>query len=89
LEKEPTKLDLRIPMGSMFTLMGMILTVFGMITRGKETVYASSLGINANLFYGPALLIFGFLLLLPARMEQKKLEAASAQLQAKKAKKKR
>ena len=34
------RLDLRIPMGMMFTLVGMILTAFGLSTRGSA-IYAA------------------------------------------------
>ena len=36
-------LDLRIPMGLMFSLIGMILSAFGLSTRGNEALYARSL----------------------------------------------
>ncbi len=52
-------LDLRIPMGLMFTLVGIILTAFGIATRSNTELYARSLGINANLWWGIVLLIFG------------------------------
>ena len=44
-------LDLRIPMGAMFTLVGVILTVFGLATNGNLRLYAPSLCINANLWW--------------------------------------
>ena len=43
-------LDLRIPMGLMFTLVGIILVAFGLATNGNAELYARCLGINANLF---------------------------------------
>ena len=52
-------LDLRIPMGLMFTLVGIILVAFGLATNGNTELYARSLGINANLWWGLVLLIFG------------------------------
>jgi hypothetical protein len=52
-------LDLRIPMGLMFTLVGIILVAFGLATNGNTELYARSLGINANLWWGFVLLIFG------------------------------
>ena len=52
-------LDLRIPMGLMFTLTGLILTVFGLATNGNAALYAKSLGINVNLWWGLVLLAFG------------------------------
>ena len=64
-------LDLRIPMGLMFTLVGLILTVFGAATNGSE-IYARSLGINANLYWGIVLLIFGTMMYILGRRGQKK-----------------
>jgi membrane-bound ClpP family serine protease len=67
-------LDLRIPMGLMFTLSGLILTVFGFATRGDAQLYAKSLGINANLWWGLVLLTFGLTMFLLGRHTQKRLE---------------
>jgi hypothetical protein len=65
-------LDLRIPMGLMFTLVGVILSVFGLATRGSE-IYAASLGINANLWWGLVLLVFGLTMFLLGRRSQARL----------------
>jgi len=65
-------LDLRIPMGLMFTLVGVILTAFGYATSGSP-IYAKSLGINANLDWGLVLLVFGGTMFLLGRQGQKKL----------------
>jgi hypothetical protein len=64
-------LDLRIPMGLMFTLVGMILTAFGLATRGSP-IYAASLGINANFWWGLVLLVFGLIMLILGRRGQKR-----------------
>jgi hypothetical protein len=66
-------LDLRIPMGLMFTFTGLILSVFGFATRGNATLYAKSLGINANLWWGLVLLAFGLTMFLLGRRGQAKL----------------
>ncbi|HEX7728750.1 MAG TPA: hypothetical protein VF392_06920 [Terracidiphilus sp.] len=66
-------LDLRIPMGLMFTLTGLILTVFGFVTNGNAGLYAKSLGINANLWWGLVLLAFGIIMFLLGRAGQKRL----------------
>jgi hypothetical protein len=66
-------LDLRIPMGLMFTLVGLILTVFGMVTSGSA-IYARSLGINANLDWGLVLLVFGGSMYILGRRGQKKAD---------------
>ncbi len=67
-------LDLRIPMGLMFTLTGLILTVFGFATRENVELYAKSLGINANLWWGLVLLAFGLTMFTLGRRGQKRLE---------------
>jgi hypothetical protein len=68
-------LDLRIPMGLMFTLVGLILTVFGMMTMG-DTMYMKSGGLNANLDWGIVLLFFGGTMFLLGRAGQKKALSA-------------
>jgi len=65
-------LDLRIPMGLMFTLVGVILSVFGLATRGSE-IYERSLGIDANLWWGLVLLVFGLTMFLMGRRSQARL----------------
>jgi hypothetical protein len=65
-------LDLRIPMGMMFTLVGAILIAFGISTDGQQ-IYAKSLGINVNLWWGLVLLAFGLIMLLLGRRSQKRL----------------
>lgn len=51
-------LDLRVPMGGLFTLVGGILSIFGFFTRGS-IIYARSAGMNINLIWGVVMLIFG------------------------------
>lgn len=51
-------LDIRLPIGLMFTLIGVLITGYGLFSIGSE-VYQHSLGININLIWGPVLLIFG------------------------------
>ena len=54
-------LDLRLPIGLMFSIIGVLLTVFGLIS--DHAIYARSLGINVNLWWGLVLLAFGLLML--------------------------
>lgn len=67
-------LDLRIPLGLMFTLTGAILTSFGFATRSRVDLYARSLGIDANLWWGLVLLAFGLFMLFLGRRGQMKME---------------
>jgi hypothetical protein len=55
------KLDLRIPIGLMFSIVGTLLTVFGLVS--DKAIYARSLGINVNLWWGLVLLAFGLVML--------------------------
>ncbi|MFI5208033.1 MAG: hypothetical protein ACHQX4_08440 [Gemmatimonadales bacterium] len=54
-------LDLRLPIGLMFTIFGVMLTGFGLVSG--EAIYARSLGINVNLWWGLVLLGFGLVML--------------------------
>ena len=67
-------LDLRIPMGLMFTLVGLILSVYGQATAGSP-IYERSLGINANLDWGLVLLVFGGTMFILGRRGQKKADS--------------
>ena len=66
-------LDLRSPMGLMFTFTGVILTAWGLKTNGNAELYARSLGINANLWWGLVLLVFGLTMYLLGQRRQKRL----------------
>ena len=48
-------LDIRWPIGLMFTLIGALLTGYGLINASTSV----SLGININLVWGLVLLVFG------------------------------
>lgn len=66
-------LDLRIPMGLMFSIVGVILTAFGAATNNDAALYAKSMGINANLWWGIVLLIFGQIMFHMGRRRQQRL----------------
>jgi hypothetical protein len=51
------KLDLRLPIGLMFSIIGALLAVFGFVS--DPTIYQRSLGINVNLWWGLVLVVFG------------------------------
>jgi hypothetical protein len=54
-------LDLRYPIGLMFTIDGALLLGFGVLS--DRAIYERSLGINVNLWWGLALLVFGVVML--------------------------
>ena len=55
------RLDIRVPIGLMFAILGAILTLFGLVANAA--IYARSLGLNVNLWWGLVLLALGALLL--------------------------
>jgi hypothetical protein len=67
-------LDLRIPMGLMFTITGMILTFYGILTRNDAALYAKSLGINANFWWGLVMLAFGLTMYITGIRRQHRIE---------------
>ncbi len=44
--------DIRIPVGLMFSLLGIIISVLGIFTSSNTEMYQRSLGINVNLVMG-------------------------------------
>jgi hypothetical protein len=54
-------LDIRLPIGMLFALVGAILTGFGLIS--DRAIYQRSLGYNVNLWWGMVLLAFGLVFL--------------------------
>ncbi len=55
------QLDLRLPIGWMFSLVGLMLTVYGYLS--DEAIYAKSLGLNVNVWWGTVLIGFGIAML--------------------------
>jgi drug/metabolite transporter (DMT)-like permease len=60
-------LDIRWPIGLMFSIIGVILVVYGAVT-GSDPMYQRSLGMNVNLGWGILLLVFGVLMLVSAKI---------------------
>jgi len=50
-------LDIRLPIGALFALFGVVLAAFGLLS--DRELYQRSLGININLTWGVVMLIFG------------------------------
>ena len=65
-------LDLRYPVGLMFSLVGALLTVYGLFTGSNAELYKRSLGININLRWGIVLLVFGLAMFIAARRAEKR-----------------
>src|SRR5437016_345477 len=56
------QLDIRLPIGLMFALLGALLTGFGLIA--EKGFYQKSLGINVDAWWGLVMLIFGVIMFL-------------------------
>ena len=51
------RLDVRLPIGLMFSIFGLMLALFGVVA--DPSIYQRSLGVNLNLWWGLVLLLFG------------------------------
>lgn len=65
-------LDIRWPIGLMFTLIGALLAVFGLTNQASSTAHAGGEAIGIDLIWGVVLLIFGVLMLLGASSGKRK-----------------
>jgi hypothetical protein len=54
-------LDIRIPIGLLFAILGALLVAYGLAS--DPAIYGRSLGININLWWGLAMLVFGALMI--------------------------
>ena len=61
-------LDLKLPIGWLLSAYGVLLTVYGLMT--KKEMYAISLGINLNLIWGILMLAIGGGFLLTAFLKR-------------------
>ena len=64
-------LDIRMPIGLLFLLVGAILVVFGLVTNCDPIYAEHSLGYNVNLIWGAVLLVFGAIMVFLARRASK------------------
>jgi uncharacterized membrane protein len=65
--------DIRIPIGLMFSIVGLIISVYGFFTISDINMYQKSLGINVNIIMGILMLIFGLIMLFFAFRKKKKV----------------
>ena len=64
-------LDIKIPIGLMFSIFGLILTILGLITADDTAMYEQSLGYNINLLSGGVMLVFGGFMLFTSSLFKK------------------
>ena len=63
-------LDLRLPIGGLFTVLGVVIGAYGLATKGSA-IYETSLNININLWWGLVLLAFGASMILLGRRRRR------------------
>ena len=71
--REGHVLDLKLPIGWLLSAYGLLLLVYGLIT--KRELYAKSLGINVNLWWGILMLVVGAAFLLFALVKKGRKKA--------------
>ncbi len=64
-------IDIKFPIGLMFSILGLLLSLFGIFTNGNSELYTRSLGININLWSGLGMLTFGLIMLFLAWKSRK------------------
>jgi hypothetical protein len=63
-------LDIRIPLGLVFLIIGGIMAVFGVYTHGDTALYEKSLGVNINLIWGGLMFVFGAIMFFFGRRQK-------------------
>jgi hypothetical protein len=56
-------MDVRLPTGLMFLIIGLMIAAYGVRTWGSSMYQVHSLGINVNVCWGSALVLFGLIML--------------------------
>ena len=52
-------LDIRLPIGGLFVVLGLILVGYGVVTNADAAQYERSMSVNINLWWGLVMLGFG------------------------------
>jgi len=56
-------MDVRVPIGGLLTILGLLITGYGVATFGDGQLYTKSLNFNVNVWWGAFMLVFGVALL--------------------------
>jgi hypothetical protein len=60
-------IDIRFPIGLLFTIIGGLLATYGLTTISRPDLYHKSLDINVNIWTGCIMGIFGLIMIVFAR----------------------
>jgi hypothetical protein len=53
-------LDIRLPIGIIFTIYGAVLIIYGVVA--DPAIFVNSLGVNIDIWWGVAMLVFGLVM---------------------------
>ena len=70
------RLDIRLPLGLLFMIFGLLLAGFGLLSA--KQLYQRSLGFNINLWWGVVMLLFGGVLFVLGRRSHRRQNAIAA-----------
>ena len=62
-------LDIRIPLGLIFLLIGGLMSLYGLFTR-SSAIYERSLGVNLNLGWGLVMFVFGLIMFVVGKRQK-------------------
>ncbi len=65
-------IDIKLPIGLMFVIFGVLLTAYGLLTVSDPGMYDKSFGMNVNLWFGVGMLFFGSIMLYLTMLTSKK-----------------
>jgi sulfite exporter TauE/SafE len=68
------QLDIRIPIGGLFTVLGLLVGGYGLATRGNAALYERSLTVNINLIWGVVMIVFGVAMLVLGWRRSRRVE---------------
>jgi len=72
-------LDLRLPIGGLFVMLGLLLMGYGLVTASDTAQYVRSGGLNINLWWGLVMFVTGALFLFLARRDNVRAELGAAE----------
>jgi hypothetical protein len=71
----PEGLDIRAPIGGLFSILGVMLAGYGLFASGSGGASDLSSGMNVNLWWGVVMLLFGIIMLVMARRAMSRPDA--------------
>jgi hypothetical protein len=71
-------LDVRLPIGGLFTVLGLMLSGYGLLVGSGSASLSAGSSTNVNLWWGIVMLVFGLLLLFGAGRGRRKLSVRPA-----------